>query len=1047
MNATLRCEAAPDSRVMFGVYDGDARCTPKVCGVPAESDFASVSLAPAVFPDVVTYSCKYGSTLSGKKGGNTSFSIGCQADGTFSTTTEKCKAIACGAVPVVKYAQGVSTRGDGQPAEWIFPMSMLYTCETGYTLDGYVNGINKFESMCSISGEFSIQHMNQDMCKPILCGPPPLLANTAAKSDNELRFMGTVEYACEEGYSLNDKDPSDNKFTSECTAAGIFSNLQVCKPLNCGTAPEVDHALAPSAEVFFPSQIDYSCEKGYTSNGKARGPEGFSVMCEADGKFGAVGECLGVSCGEPPAGSKSSTTKQGDVKYPDIISYECDDGYATKAEEGSPSWTLQCQFNGRFSGMQPCVNINDCVGHTCGPHGTCVDKLNNYTCDCDPGFEIRFVNDEYICGNIDDCGPEACGEGGKCKDLVQDYTCECFEGFELTTEERNEVELQANPVMTWWLGMSNTEDNGIPLTNEGEDAFNAKLAASPSKIVKRLCPKCASDHQEIYYKRTAPIGNFNAYKNFAYDWSSGNNVLGEHFQLYSTYEDAKAGTNPWKFCNYDDHSGVGAFRDCGPNGAAPWYQWNAIGGSGGPGTQRDGQAGRAAYYVEVEEELTGAIIDKVCKRVECGSVPVVEFASTPVSKAVFEDVVDYVCDEGYTLDGNASGPGEFTVECQASQEFTFVKTCRPVECGQPPGVVNAVVLANKIVYGMAATYTCAEGHTISGNVGDTASFSVQCLSSGSFAPRQSCKPISCGAPLSVRNGKLLNLAVSQQVLYGKTAEYKCLRGHATDPREYQNNRFTMKCSADGTFGGIKSCKPVVCNLPLKGSQAIEGISDTEKLFRGGQNPCGNFCGMTNVGFAANGKDKCDSSKGETSCSKTYAWDDWAGVVAACRWHKGKCTSINGGSWVYGCKDPSSYCQSNLLDISSTSQSEPEIPETQLGVVNFQAEVTFECLLGWTLNGRASGQTTFVGKCSAKGDLKNLATCRKVACGKPPTLSHATPTILGAPKMLFNDAVTYECEPGFAIVTTGGYPTHSSQLTTSFETKCLREGSFRRPLNV
>jgi hypothetical protein len=49
-------------------------------------------------------------------------------------------------------------------------------------------------------------------------------------------------------------------------------------------------------------------------------------------------------------------------------------------------------------------------------------------------------------------------------------------------------------------------------------------------------------------------------------WSSSGNTLGTDFNLYSTLEDAKADSNPWPFCNYDD-PGVAFPRDCGPVGA------------------------------------------------------------------------------------------------------------------------------------------------------------------------------------------------------------------------------------------------------------------------------------------------------------------------------------------------------------------------------------------------------------------------------------------------------------------------------------------------
>ena len=34
----------------------------------------------------------------------------------------------------------------------------------------------------------------------------------------------------------------------------------------------------------------------------------------------------------------------------------------------------------------PVTDINDCVNHTCGNGGSCVDAVNNYSCNCQKGF-------------------------------------------------------------------------------------------------------------------------------------------------------------------------------------------------------------------------------------------------------------------------------------------------------------------------------------------------------------------------------------------------------------------------------------------------------------------------------------------------------------------------------------------------------------------------------------------------------------------------------------------------------------------------------------
>jgi len=120
----------------------------------------------------------------------------------------------------------------------------------------------------------------------------------------------------------------------------------------------------------------------------------------------------------------------------------------------------------------------------------------------------------------------------------------------------------------------------------GADAFNEMFRLSEHHILKRECDGCGSDHQVIYYKRRhGTFAFFDLYSN-TYDWSSTYNTLGNEFNLYSTLDDALAGTNAWTYCNYDD-SGIGMFRDCGPDGHVA-HEWTS--------RERGGDAARFYIY-------------------------------------------------------------------------------------------------------------------------------------------------------------------------------------------------------------------------------------------------------------------------------------------------------------------------------------------------------------------------------------------------------------------------------------------------------------------
>ena len=66
------------------------------------------------------------------------------------------------------------------------------------------------------------------------------------------------------------------------------------------------------------------------------------------------------------------------------------------------------------------LNVDDCAQVTCENGGKCKDMLNNFSCDCHPGFTgVRCTE------NIDECKSQPCQNGGTCIDGVASYRCQC----------------------------------------------------------------------------------------------------------------------------------------------------------------------------------------------------------------------------------------------------------------------------------------------------------------------------------------------------------------------------------------------------------------------------------------------------------------------------------------------------------------------------------------------------------------------------------------------------------------------------------------------
>ena len=105
-------------------------------------------------------------------------------------------------------------------------------------------------------------------------------------------------------------------------------------------------------------------------------------------------------------------------------------------------------------------------------------------------------------------------------------------------------------VGNWTDGFIQAGAPPVVTVNLTKAGFNALVAQSTTKIIRRTCSSCKASHREIYYRRlsTKPWDPFSTLLD---TWENSNNVMAEgDFGLYSTYEDAITGRNKWLYCNH-----------------------------------------------------------------------------------------------------------------------------------------------------------------------------------------------------------------------------------------------------------------------------------------------------------------------------------------------------------------------------------------------------------------------------------------------------------------------------------------------------------------
>ena len=84
--------------------------------------------------------------------------------------------------------------------------------------------------------------------------------------------------------------------------------------------------------------------------------------------------------------------------------WQCKLGFSTNKMVGDNNFlTARCRQNRTLSVPAECQNSDSCVGNLSGSHGVCRDKatptgfhLNDYTCECDSGFELKSTGDSEV---------------------------------------------------------------------------------------------------------------------------------------------------------------------------------------------------------------------------------------------------------------------------------------------------------------------------------------------------------------------------------------------------------------------------------------------------------------------------------------------------------------------------------------------------------------------------------------------------------------------------------------------------------------------------
>ncbi|XP_035375850.1 sushi, von Willebrand factor type A, EGF and pentraxin domain-containing protein 1 isoform X3 [Electrophorus electricus] len=803
-----------------------------------------LSSSPAVSPgSQVKFSCNPGYYLVGEP------VMQCQNRGAWSHTQPRCQRTNCGAPPPLEY-------GQYQGEDFDAGSSVIYQCKPGF----YLLGESKMQ--CSNSGKWSgslpacldvdecalgsdcdenASCQNTDgsyictcffpytgdgkTCTALSCSPPTVPEHAILMGTN-FTYRSKVTFSCDKGYILQ------GPMEIQCQSSLTWNRPPPgCQPVTCGEPPVVDHAEFTLSGKVYLSTLSYTCMEGY----RLQGPR--QLKCEQFGEWTSpLPVCVKLNCGEPPH-LKDAVIKGDNFTLGSQVHYICKEGYTLLGAE-----TQECLPSGEWS-----HNSAQCVPRSCGPPPPVDHALPDTGHQLFGDTAIYFCDDGYTTGNNTKLFCNAEGIWAPPDGLSMPH---CIANFCQRPPDLPHAILDSINKSKY---ASNTE-----VSYKCEEGFVLNTTAtlkclmggdwSPSPMDIGCVPVRCSKPETIergYVSGT----NYSFGAVVAYSCDKGYYIRGEKRRT----------------CKANGEWG-GVLPTCQPIACSspPRLTNGYIKES-----MRKGNyvySNKVTYACNAGYRLTGkpermCMANKqwsnsdppVCVLLTCPTPSTIEHGH--YSGSIFEvgSKVEYVCDEGYELTGDAvwtclkygkwdksrtphcspvkcpeppleenhlvlrsldsdSGTVELscedgyvlygarTLRCTPSQEWNdSFPVCKQVSCGPPPEVSFGDPSSASSYFSSVVTYSCMAGFTL------RKESSVSCQADGHWStPHPECIPVECPHPEEIPNG----IVDVQGLMYLSTALYSCKPGY-----DLVGNS-TVLCGQSGLWiGGVPACRPIECPPP------------------------------------------------------------------------------------------------------------------------------------------------------------------------------------------------------------------------------------------
>jgi len=689
----------------------------------------------------------------------------CLANGSWTLVKAECVRIKCPFPDIVKngslYIDGKNVRvltdfKKYWPTGFVYNDKIRYICDKGHEVTTVDTQI------CTSEGSWN---GTIPSCELIICPNPPKLfnANYSLPPIHQIHTFGHhLNVDCIAGF-LQKKAGR-----VECTEFGTWNISEIfCEKVACSFLSSIQNGSIKGTDFSYGGSVSFSCLEGFKLIGHD------SLTCDIRGLWnGTLPHCAVINCSKIYA-IDNGYIDRNDVSYRSIIVHHCFRGYELIGDA-----TRTCQADGQWTGRPVHCKIRQCLplgnvlnGKVISSSATSGSSAE-YTCNL--GYEIHGGSKHLLCdqnglwtGSVPECKIIVCIDPLSLKngyfigssylyDMVVTYHCKEF--YTLIGNSQRTCKSDKT-----WSGILPT--------------CSLKLCRIPPKELHR---RYIGD--EYYASRTILfqcdegyrlVGNKTLTCLDGISWSSG-------FPKCEQIVCSRPASIEYGKINVATSRSY-TFGDVMKYACISGYELQGL--------------------ATIQCQLSGnwSEVFATCERISCPDAPQVAHAHATQQghRFRFNDVVFYICDQGYHLTGNN------LINCAADKQWAgALPKCELITCGSVPVIHHASTIVRKTTFGSKAFYECNRGYELIGSA------IVVCEINGrwAYADKPECKPLDCGQSILTPINGGVNLS---KTTFGNTATFYCLSGF------YLTGSPVVDCGEQGTWNagfGIL-CNPISCAAP------------------------------------------------------------------------------------------------------------------------------------------------------------------------------------------------------------------------------------------